>query len=114
MFIRGSSGVSSHTTLHTYEQGYLLPVLKGHELLFGPRHKGILRLFRDLAEVPADEFDATYGKLLNNFMEFVQVLPHKNGGILGSLLNYGLARASAAFQKYCQMKKGQTTPLLKF
>lgn len=114
MFIRGSSGVSSHATLHTYEQGYLLPVLKGDELLFGHRHKGIVRLFRDLAEVPSDEFDATYGELLKNFMEFVQVLPHKHGGILGSLLNYGLARASAVFQKYCQMKKGQTSPLLKF
>ncbi|GEM_PF-2379607 len=114
MFIRGSSSISSHVTLHTYEQGYLLPVLKGDELLFGHRHKGIVRLFRDLAEVPPDEFDATYGVLLQNFMEFVQVLPHKQGGILGSLLNYGLARASAVFQKYCQVKKGQTSPLLKF
>lgn len=114
MFIRGSSGVSSHVTLHTYEQGYLLPVLKGDELLFGHRHKGIVRLFRDLAEVSSDEFDATYGELLKNFMEFVQILPHKQGGILGSLLNYGLARASAVFQKYCQLKKGETSPLLKF
>lgn len=115
MFIRGSSGVSSpHTTLHTYEQGYLLPVLKGDELLLGQRHKGLLRLFRDLAEVPSDEFDATYGVVLQNFMEFVQILPHKQGGILGSLMNYGLARSSTAFQKYCQMKKGQTSPLLKF
>src|SRR3990167_4486503 len=114
MFIKGSSGVAAHPILHTYEEGYLLPVLSGDELLFGHRHKGIVRLFRDLAEVSSDEFDATYGVLLQNFMEFVQVLPHKHGGILGSLLNYGLARASAVFQKYCQMKKGQASPLLKF
>jgi hypothetical protein len=114
MFIRSSSGTSSHATLHTYESGYLLPVLNADELLFGHRHKGLMRQFRDLAEVSNEEFDATYGELLKHFMEFVQVLPYKPGGILGSLLNYGLARTAAVFQKYCQMKKGQTTNLLKF
>lgn len=114
MFIKGTSGVSSHPKLHTYEEGYLLPVLTGDELLFSSRHKGLLRQFRDLAELSTEDFDHSYGEVIRNFMEFVQVLPHKTNGIMGSLLNYGLARASVVFQKYCHLKKGQTTPLLKF
>ncbi len=114
MFIKGSSSVGSHPKLHTYEEGYLLPVLAKEELLFSHRHKGLLRQFRDLAEVSQEDFDRSYGEVIQNFMEFTQVLPHKTNGIMGSLLNYGLARASAVFQKYCQLRKGQTTPLLKF
>lgn len=114
MFIKGTSGVGSHPKLHTYEEGYLLPVLTADELLFGHRHKGLLRQFRDLAELPSDDFDRSYGALIKNFMEFTQILPHKTSGIMGSLLNYGLARTAAVFQKYCQLRKTQTTPLLKF
>lgn len=114
MFIKGSSGVASHPKLHTYEEGYLLPVLSADELLFGQRHKGLMRQFRDLAEMPDPDFNVSYGDLLKNFMEFTQVLPHKSNGVLGSLLNYSLARAAATFQKYCQLRKSQTTPLLKF
>src|SRR3989338_9902095 len=114
MFIKGSSGVAAHPILHTYEEGYLLPVLSGDELLFGHRHKGLMRQFRDLVEMSDADFACTYGELLENFMEFVQILPHKSNGILGSLLNYSLARTSAVFQKYCQLRKSQTTPLLKF
>lgn len=115
MFIKGSSTVGSHPKLHTYEEGFLLPVLSGEELLFSHRHKGLLRQIRDLAaEFSQEDFDRSYGSLMRNFMEFVQVLPHKPNGIMGSLLNYSLARAVATFQKYCQLRKTQTTPLLKF
>lgn len=114
MFIKGTPGVSSHPKLHTYEEGYLLPVLTGDELLFSHRHKGLLRQLRDLSESTTDDFDRSYAMLLTHFMEFVQVLPHKSNGILGSLLNYSLSRTVATFQKYCQLRKDQTTPLLKF
>ena len=114
MFIKSTSSVGSHPKLHTYEEGYLLPVLNSTELLFGQRHRGLLRQIRDLAELSQEDFDASYGQLIQNFMEFVQVLPHKSNGILGSLLNYGLARAVTCFQKYCQLHRLQTSPLLKF
>ncbi|MDP1573854.1 MAG: TraI domain-containing protein [Coxiellaceae bacterium] len=114
MFIKSTSGVASHSKLHTYEEGYLLPVLTKDELLFSQRHKGLLRLVRDLAEISDDDFNRSYGSVLQNFMEFTQVLPHKTSGILGSLLNYGLANGVAVFQKYCQLRKLQTNPLLKF
>ena len=114
MFIKGVSGVAMHPKLHTYEEGYLLPVLSSDELLFSHRHKGLLRLLRDLAGLSEGDFDHSYGQVLKNYMEFCQVLPHKTNGILGSLLNYGLARATAVFQKYCQLRKDKTNPLLKF
>jgi len=114
MFIKTGSGVGSHPKLHTYEEGYLLPILSGDKLFFGQRHKGLLRQIRDLSELPQEDFDLSYGQLVQNYMEFVQILPHKTSGILGSLLNYGLARATITFQKFCQLGKRQATPLLKF
>jgi hypothetical protein len=115
MFIKGISSVGSHPKLHTYEAGYLLPVLTGEELLFSSRHKGLLRQIRDfIPEFSHDDYDRSFGKLLTHFMEFVQVLPHKTSGIIGSLLNYSLARAVAPLQKYYQFKKTKATPLLKF
>lgn len=114
MFIKTGSGIGSHPKLHTYEEGYLLPVLSGDKLHFGQRHKGLLRQIRDLSELSQVDFDSSYGQLIQNYMEFVQVLPHKTSGILGSLLNYGLARAAVTFQKFCQLGRLQATPLLKF
>ncbi|MCX7121249.1 MAG: TraI domain-containing protein [Gammaproteobacteria bacterium] len=113
MFIKSGSGIGSHPKLHTYEEGYLLPVLSGDQLLFGQRHKGLIRQIRDLSELSQEDFDLSYGQLIQNYMEFVQVLPHKTSGILGSLLNYGLARAAITYQKFCQLGKPQATPLLK-
>ena len=103
MFIKTGSGIGSHPKLHTYEEGYLLPVLSGDKLHFGQRHKGLLRQIRDLSELSQVDFDSSYGQLIQNYMEFVQVLPHKTSGILGSLLNYGLARAAVTFQKFFQL-----------
>lgn len=115
MFIKGTSGVGNYPKLHTYEEGFLLPVLSFEELLFGHRHKGLLRQIRDLVpEFSQADFDRSYGNLMRNFIEFTQVLPHKSNGIMGSLLNYGLSRAIAVFQRYCQSRKTQTTPLIKF
>ncbi len=114
MFIKGSSGVSSHPKLHTYQEGYILPVLTAEELLFTSRHKGLLRQFRDLSGLPDELHDQLYTQLINRFIEFVQVLPHKPNGILGSIINYGLARASAVLQKYLQKRRLQTTPLLTY
>lgn len=114
MFIKSTSTVASHPKLHTYEEGFLLPVLTKDELLFSHRHKGLLRLLRDLAEIPENDFDQSYADVLQNFMEFAQVLPHKTNGVMGSLLNYGLAHTVAVFQKYCQLKRPQATPLIKF
>lgn len=115
MFIKGSGSVGSHPKLHTYEAGFLLPVLTESELLFGSRQKGLLRQIRDLAfEFSQGDYDRSYGALIKNFMELVQVLPHKTSGIIGSLFNYSLSRSVITLQKYCQLKKSQTTPLLKF
>lgn len=112
MFIKGSSGISAHPKLHTYQEGYILPVLSAEDLFFSARHKGILRQFHDSSGLSDELYDQLYTQLIYRFMEFVQVLPHKPNGILGSLLNYGLARASVVLQKYLQKRKLQTTPLL--
>src|SRR3989338_1380489 len=104
MFIKSSSGVSSHAKLHTYQEGYLLPVLSAKELIFSSRHKGLFRQIQDLSGLAQSEFDDIYDSLIRHFMEFTQVLPHKQGGVLGSLLNNGLARAAATYIKYCDAR----------
>lgn len=114
MFIRGASGPVGHPKLHTYEEGRMLPVLSGSDLLFSSRHKGLMRQIRDLAGLPEEDYQQLYGRTLEQFFEFVQVLPQKQNGVLGSMLNYGLARAVIALQKFCQQKNKKPTPLLKF
>lgn len=115
MFIKGSGSVGSHPKLYTYEAGYLLPVLTDSELLFSSRQKGLLRQIRDLvSEFSQEDYDRSYGALIKNFMELVQVIPHKTSGILGSLFNYSLSRSVVTLQKYCQLKRNGATPLFKF
>lgn len=114
MFIKGSSGIGAHPKLHTYEEGFLLPVLTADELLVSSRHKGLLRQVRDLCvEFSQSDFDHSFGLLLHYFIEFVQLLPQESNGIMGSLLNTSLARAVTTIQKYVQFRKN-ASPLLKF
>lgn len=114
MFIKGTSGISAQLKLHTYKEGTLLPVLSSDELLFSSRHKGLIRKIRDLISIPSADFDARFMPVIARFTEFVQILPHKKNGILGSMLNHGLARATAVLEKYQSVKKEDTTPLLQF
>lgn len=115
MFITGSASPTGHPKLHTYEEGYMLPVLSADDLLFSSRHKGIMRQFRDLLAVAPEAYDTLYAPLLRRFFEFVQVLPEKQNGVLGSLLNYGLARTAVALQQLISHQhKIKVTPLIKY
>lgn len=114
MFIKGAGGISSHLKLHTYKEGTILPVLCADELLFSSRHKGLVRKIKDLLILPEGAFETHFLPFIKRHIEMVQILPHKKDGIIGSLLNYGLARATAVLEKYMALKKDQTTPLLQF
>lgn len=114
MFIKGTSNIGYHPKLRTYHESLILPVLNTEELLFSSRHKGLLRQFRDLSDLSAEHYDQIYTQLIYRFLEFAQLLPYKPNGILGSLINRGLARAAATLQKYCQIRQKAATPLLRF
>ena len=113
MLSNASSGISPNAKVLTYQEGVLLPVLNADELLFSSRHKGLLRQLCDISGLAQSEFDEVYGVLIRQFMEFVQILPHKPNGILGSLLNYHLARAVATFVKYNEARRSASA-LYKF
>ncbi|MCH9770048.1 MAG: TraI domain-containing protein [Gammaproteobacteria bacterium] len=86
------SSQSGHTP-EDYISGRVLPVLTAQDLLGSSRHKAYLERLRDLCDIGQEHFDALYIPLVNQFSEFVQLLPTQHNGALGGLLNEALARA---------------------
>ncbi len=93
MFIQGKKHTTSQPKLAAYKFGYLLPVLGHADLLAGKKHQNILFEMRQLVDIDDENYDALYTSAIQNFVEFVQILPSQDNGALSGLLNEGLARA---------------------
>lgn len=99
MFARNKTGPSSQP-LKTYKSSQLIPVLKAEDLFKSPRHQSLLRELRAMVFLSPDEYDRFYQATLNQFAQFVQVLPVIVNGPLSALLNEGLARSIVALKNY--------------
>lgn len=84
----------------TYTSSQLIPILKAEGLFKSSRHQGLLRELRAMIFLSSDEYDRFYQTTLNQFAEFVQVLPVVMNGSLSGLLNEGVARAVIAIKYY--------------
>lgn len=76
-----------------YEEGKLLPIFPSAKLLAARQYQYFFEQLRPLARLPEDHFQLHYLELINRFADYVQLLPRKNGEVLGSLLNLSLERA---------------------
>lgn len=99
MFTRNKTN-PSHEIKKTYKSSQLIPVLKSEGLFKSSRHQGLLRELRAMIFLSSSEYDRFYQATLNQFAEFVQVLPVVMSGSLSGLLNEGLARAVIAMKHY--------------
>ena len=99
MFTRNKTGATTEV-LKTYKSAQLMPVLKAEGLFKSSRHQGLLRELKAMVFLPPDDYDRLYQATLNQFAEFVQVLPVVVSGPLSGLLNEGLARAVIALKHY--------------
>ncbi len=113
VFIKGKvgGGAVQPSKQQYYRDGYLLPVLAASELFAERRYHGVFALVRDLVDIPADDFEFFYQAAINQYAEFVQVLPSQQNGVLCGLLNEGLARATIALRTFVTEETGKPDPL---
>jgi hypothetical protein len=83
-----------------YQLGQLLPVWPSSKLLASTRQHLLLDEIQQLSALPEEHFKALYRPAINQYAEFVQVLPTEPRGALGGLLNLGLVRATLALRQF--------------
>ena len=97
MFLDKSTGSNSP---QVYEEGMILPVMRAEKLVHSRRYRLILNKIADLCSMPESHFEMLYIDLIDNFAEFVQLIPQTANGVLASLLNEGLVRGVTAIDHY--------------
>jgi hypothetical protein len=106
MFVTGKMSQKQGSAFKTYHSGALLPVMTAAELFSSSRHQGLLRQLRGMIFIEDDDYEKFYESTLNNFAEFVQVMPTVVNGPLSHLLNEGLSRATIAVKNYMAESNG--------
>src|SRR5271155_3653414 len=105
-FILGMVFMLSSTLTHLqkvmqnriYQMGQLLPVWPSNRLLAATRLQSLLHEIQQQSALPEAHFKALYRPVINQFAEFVQVIPDEPQGVLGGLFNLGMARAVLALR----------------
>ncbi len=97
-----------------YKPGHILPVLPSAELLAPGRHQALLQQVFDMSQLDRDTFSLLYDPVINNFTEFVQLLPTTVEGVLSSLLNESLARGTLAMRAYTVEYGDEIDPLMNY
>ena len=78
----------------------LFPIVAADVLLASNHRKAVVEnIRRQTVDISDEHFNILYQSLINNFVEFVQLLPTNNEAQLGSLMDEGLSRASFALQQ---------------
>jgi hypothetical protein len=75
-----------------FSERHLLPIVTADRLMSSVKHENLLADIRNLISMSDKNYKVLYEKLINNFAEFVQLLPTKQQSRLGSLLEEGLRR----------------------
>jgi hypothetical protein len=82
----------------TISERSLYPIVAANVLLSSNKRKKIIKDIRQTVDISDEYFNTLYQQLINNFVEFVQLLPTNNEASLGSLMDKGLLRALFALQ----------------
>lgn len=99
-----------------YQIDQIIPVLPGARLLAGSRLQTLLQEVQQLSALPEDHFKALYQSAINNYAEFVQVIPDEPQGALSGLLNLGLSRGLLALRNFVEEadSKSDADPLITY
>ena len=84
----------------SYTPKSVFEVLTAEQLLAAAPYQKLLKKITKLVDVSDEHYQALYAALIDQFVEYAQVLPVTVGGDLCSLLNRGLARAYFAVDHY--------------
>lgn len=99
-----------------YQPGHLLPVYTHGRLLSTSRLQSFLQEIQQYCALPENHFKVLYLNAINQFAEFVQVIPDEPQAALGGLFNLGLARAILALRQYMEdaQNKFDADPLVNY
>ena len=101
MFVTGS--LRNFTKkMRVYKPGHVVKVFSWDKILSGGRHATLMKRIQEISGIDQGDFNQLYQPVLNKFVEFVQVLPSHESGILSGMLNEGFARAILALRFYTE------------
>lgn len=98
----------------SYQIGQVIPVFPSTKLLGNTRHQNLIQELLPLSQLDENRFKLLYRSAINQYVEFVQLIPEEVDTPLGGLLNVGLARAVLSLRQFCQdaqSKSESTDPL---
>lgn len=101
VFIK-SSDQSKQLNTRTYTPGKLVPVFSADALLSDKQYQHVLGLFERYCGMSNEYYEAVYKKLIDCFVEYVQVIPSRSESTLCGLMNEGLLRSINALHYYIQ------------
>lgn len=94
-----------------YKPGTLFPILRADQIIPSGEVKNYHKKIKNLVNVPDAYYDMYYRELINNYIEFVQVLPVNYGEPLGGLIQAGLRHGYMALKLLFDTEKNPPTPL---
>lgn len=83
-----------------YSEKSLFPIVPANRLSSSIQYAKLLNDIENQVNISQKLYYSLYKDLINNFVEFVQMLPITNQGKLGGLLSDGLQRAHYVLQKH--------------
>lgn len=98
LFASGGKKSVKKRVKHAFKERSLYPVLTAQNLFKATQRKRLLQQIEKLVRAPEKHYRLLYLRLINSFVEFVQVFPVHNEARVGSLLDEGLHRAYYAME----------------
>ena len=94
-----------------YKPGTLFPILRAEQIIPSGDMKNYHKKIKKLVNVPDDYYNIYYRKLIENYIEFVQVLPVNYSEPLGGLIQVGLRHGYMALKLLFDTEENPPTPL---
>jgi len=83
-----------------YKKGFLLPIIEAVDFLSPEPYQTLFKQINSDCGLPKEYYSAFYLKVIQQFVEFVQLFPTRFSGPLGSIINSSLARATLALRSF--------------
>ena len=98
-------------SVQNYTEASIFPILTANQLVPAADQRSYLTKLNERLRLPKEHFDALYAELLTSFIQYVQVLPSRYGGRLGSMIYEGMHRAHLAIQLLFDTSEKPPEPL---
>ncbi|MDQ2994727.1 MAG: TraI domain-containing protein [Pseudomonadota bacterium] len=98
-------------TTPDYNAQSLFKVLRASQLFTGSDRRGYLKRINDLVKLPEAHFHTLYADLIDNFVEYAQILPIRYNEHLSGIMQEGLRHGLMALQLLFETSTRKPEPL---